>query len=381
MGDTPSFQEIKLQPTDLASIGSAWRGPTGEYSLLEKAGSADRLDFGNPALFDSGGKLHEHLADKIAVLADPQAVSGLMSVSGQRVVDLVVCRGAGGQTVAINSADRSLWLQYPAPVVPIVEILEQDLLPPEGELPTFDLSLTLTQAFVFWGVIDLLRQREETDLGKRFTIRELMAAFDRPARMLDLLAPYYRDCLRLPLPSAQAVEAACGELASKELLGRIGRDFLPGELLIAVARALTVVTWHAVLKVAVHIDGGRPAGIETRLLQGVSGLGLMWHEAGYSVSVTSLTREQIADIVGQTLYDPAVFFSALQAPPTVLSAKIPIPAAPAAVPATPVPAQKPKRTKWVIGCIAAAAVMLFLCLLALGVLGLMAAYPDIFFGP
>jgi hypothetical protein len=382
MGTNPSFQEIQLRPTDLASIRSTWHGPTGTYSVLETPATVDQINFENPALFDAGGKLHEHLADKVAVLANPRALSGLMCVSGQHIIDTVVCRGADGQTVALTSADRSLWLQYPAPVVPVVETVEKGLLDPEGELPQFDLTLTITQAFVFWGMIDILHQWEGGDLGRRFTVKELAEAFDRPARMAELLAPYYRDCLQIPLPSPQAVQAACEELAAKELVGRIGQDFLPGDLVIAIARALTAITWHAVLKAAVRVDGDQPAGIQTWLLQGVSGLGMMWSEADGSVSIASLTREQIADTVGQTLWDPTIFFSKPQTPATVISAKVPVPpSAPAPVYAAPIPQPKPKRTKWVVGCFAAAAVLLVLCLLMLGVLGLMAAYPDIFFGP
>lgn len=366
---TPSkFVEIEIQPADLAVLAGACSLPLGALSPLPRPGTGSPQRGYRPAVFDAVGTLQEEVYELLPLLAAPEAAVGLAAVMPQGTLDLMIYHREQ-HSAALTRAEQKLWLQTPAPLPPLLARLEEGLVQAQGALPHHDLDLTIPAAFALWASLDVLRHADPAAPTARITIAALRQAMDLPLHGTENLAAYYRDCLLLPLPGEEELQQACMSLVEMEWIGRIGNDYLPGENLLALAQALGAIPWHVLARLGIVLPNQEAAGIQVRLMQSASGLGLGWYEFEDRVHLWTLDASGLMNLLQNILSDPGAFFPRRALAAAAAAAAAPAPAArpqSAAVPLqepTPVEPAPRRRPRWLTCLLVGMGVTALVCIL------------------
>lgn len=248
-------------------------------------------------------------------LADPQAANGLSFILQDGVIDLALFYPAEDYPDAVISLayeeDRSLHLQYPAPIADVLGLLRSQLGDAKVEVSPVDLEMPVLQAWLFWALIDLLREAigEDGSLHEpSFDVDAMMAILGRPFDVLNNLGAYYRQSLNLTIPLKKDVEAALRVLAGKGLIAKTSSGYKPGSLLREQALEFSDVGAHLMLKTNLRLPDGTSGTMRNFVFQGKSGNGLLWYDNGGITNFLALSPAQIVNLVDTLIRDPLHFF-------------------------------------------------------------------------
>jgi len=299
------LKEVEIDPSDLLSLGSYWKGRLAALSPLERPAQSAPGSYLNPVLFGKDGSIHAELQPVLDVLANPWASAALMNITTESVIDWIVYHAANGQAAAVSHVDESYWLQQPPPIPGIVQQLRQRLLPGAG-LDRLDWRLARTETWVLWAAVDLLYGQETRPA--RFSLSDLSAALDLPLQGIHLLAAHFRDSLQLPIPPQAELLAACDSLVGKGLLGKMGTDYLAGDELQELARQLDNIHWYTTLRISSELQTGEVALFDLWLLQWDSGQCLAWYVLEDQVVTLGRQPEQLIGMLESALLNPGTYF-------------------------------------------------------------------------
>lgn len=299
------FREVEIDPSDLISLGSCWKGQFSPLSPLERSVNGTAGSFLNPVLFGKDGALHAGMQPVLEVLANPQAAAGIMNITSESLIDWIVYHAANDQAAAISHVDESYWLQQPPPIQVIVQQLRQLLLPGAG-LDQLDWRLTRTETWALWAVVDLLYEQEVDQT--RFSLSDLAAVLNLPLQGVHLLAAHFRDSLQLPIPPHDELLAACSSLVEKGLIGKMGTDYLAGDEVKELARKMDNIHWYTTLRISSELQTGEVALFELWLMQWDSGQCLAWYVLDEQVVTLGRQPEQLIGMVEAALLKPGAYF-------------------------------------------------------------------------
>jgi hypothetical protein len=297
---------VTLSVEQFHSIGNSLELEIGLLSPYSKGEDIDRVT--NPDLVTKEGTLHEHLRPAFYTLLDPFSATNITILRPDTVLDMAFYLPGNPRQLppaSIITKEGELNIQTPAPFSETMLGILEAMQPATNDEISLETELSLTAAWVFFAVIDWLRNYD--DEKSLLDINYIQGVMKRPMVSLAYLAAYYREALDLANASKAEIEKACQELVNANLLIQGKNDYSPTVITSALGNALDSFQAHLFLMNKTKVNGDLYEMV-FRCIQNQVGLCLLWYEVDNRVQIMSASIDQVLHLVEQLSVNPFQYY-------------------------------------------------------------------------